>query len=342
MKISQYIFVFYISLHCLNVFGQDAMFSIFRNNDTYLNPANTFNHFIEEESILKLNLHFRDQWKSIGEGDTYTAVKIQGDYNFYKSNVDGFNGGLVFLNDRSSNGGLVNSGLQLLGSYTRKLSDFGQSYGSHVITVGSSVTFAQTRTELDKLWFGRQFNLNLNQRDLTLSSGEELRLESANYTDINIGGRWMYIEDKNNFYMLGLSLSHMNNPTLGPLNTSFSLPTRLLIQAEASFEMTEVFNHLPSLLFVTQGPFWQLRPTYHVSIDINNDDNSFALLSGISTRITNSIDAIIVDAVIFDIGLNSSSWNFDFSFDLNISSLKTYTSRNGAIEISFGYILNSN
>lgn len=330
-----------ISLFCLHLHGQDPIFSIYKIDDTYLNPANTFNQFIEEESILKLNLHFRDQWTSISEGDTYTTVKLQGDYNIYSSDLDGFNGGIMFVNDRSSNGGLVNTGLTLLGSYTRKLSQGRRSYGSHIVTIGSSFTFAQSNMSLDKLWFGRQFDLNANIRDLTLQSGEEFRLESFSYNDFNLGGRWMYVNDKNNYYMFGLSGSHLNNPTISSLNTNYSIPLRMVLQAEASFGLSENLNHIPSILYVKQDLFWQFRPSYHLSIDINNDDNSFALLAGASTRITNTIDGVVTDALIFDIGLTSKSWNFNFSFDVNISSLKTYTGRNGAIELSFGYILNS-
>lgn len=314
------------------------MFSILSMDDTYLNPANTFNPFYSN-SLVKFDLQFRDQWNSVSNGDTYATAKVQGEYNFYLSQYDAWNVGMYWLSDRSSSSGLRNNNLQLLGSYTRKLSETRSNKFSHIITAGAGISFAQTNADLGNLWFGRQFNLNTGFIDRTLTSGEEFRTDNYSYTSLDGGLRWMYLLDDNNYYMAGFSVAHFNSPTIEGTNQSFSINQRLLFQAEAHMELSDGIDHIPGLVFINHRPFWQLSPSYSISIDINSDDNLFALVSGVSARLVNSDDGIMMDAVIFNLGLQSDSWSFNFNFDLNSSSLSTFTNNNGAIELALSYSL---
>jgi len=319
--------------------SQDAMFSILSLDDTYLNPANTFNPFYNN-STLKFDLQFRDQWNSVSNGDTYATAKVHGEYNLYLSQYDAWNVGLFWLSDRSSGKGHKNSNLQLLASYTRKLSETRGNKYSHFITMGAGMSFAQTNADLENIWFGRQFNLNSNFIDRTLTSGEEFRIDNHSYSSIDGGLRWMYLLENDNYYMAGLSIAHLNNPSIESTNANFSISPRLLFQAEAHLDLSEGFNHIPGLVLINHGPFWQISPSYGLSIDIYNDDNSLSLISGVSARLINSVNGIMMDAIIFNLGLQSNTWSFNFNFDLNSSALKTYTNNNGAIELALSYSIN--
>lgn len=301
-----------------------------------MNPAYSFNPFLEN-TLISANLKFRDQWNSVSAGDTYSTAKVNVDYNVYNSSVDGFNLGVLFLSDRSNTGYLKNTSFQVLGSYTRKLTEGRGINNSQIITVGSSFSFAQTTTDLEQFWFSRHYNLNKLEIDKTLNSGEDFRINNYTYNDLNLGAKWMMIYDEKRYLMIGLSSSHTNQPSVESTNSTFQIPRRIVFQAEASLELSEKFNHIPGLLYVKQSPSWQLVPSYHFSADIYNEDNPFALVTGISSRIVNSIDGVLMDAILLDIGLTSSTWSFRFNFDINISPIRVYTNGNGAIELSLGY-----
>jgi hypothetical protein len=321
-----------------SLYAQEPIFSISNQSDTYLNPANTFSA-LTSDSYLKLNVQFRDQWNSISSGDSYATSKLQAEFNLYKSNYDAWNVGVIFLSDQSSARSLGYTSFQFLGSYTRKLSEGRKNKNLQMITLGGLFGFNQLSSNVGDLWFGRQFNLNTFSIDRSLMSGEELRNEAYNYSNINLGARWTYIIDEDVHYSAGLSISNLNSPNVSSLNNDFSIDPRIVLQAEGSLYLSEGVQHAPSLIFVSQSGFWQFVPVYGVALDINNDEDDFSLTGGVGLRMVNSIESIMADAVLFNIGLRSVKWSFSFNFDMNISSLNTFTNSNGAIELTLGYSL---
>ncbi|MDA8693079.1 type IX secretion system membrane protein PorP/SprF [Saprospiraceae bacterium] len=324
-----------------NAYGQEPIFSISNQSDTYLNPANTFNAFTTD-TYLKLNVQFRDQWNSISSGDNYATSKLQAEYNVYESQNDAWNIGVIFLSDQSSARSLGFTSFQFLGAYTRKLSEGRKNRNLQMISLGGSFGINQLSSDVGDLFFGRQFNLNTFSIDRDLMSGEEFRNEAFNYNSINLGARWTYIIDEDVHYSAGLSVSNVNSPSVSSQNSDFSIDPRIILQAEGSLALSDGFQHRPSLIFVSQSNFWQFVPAYGVTLDINSDEDDFSLLGGVGLRMVNSIESIMADAVLFNVGLRSSKWSFSFNFDMNVSSLRTFTSSNGAIELTLGYNLMSN
>lgn len=317
------------------------MFSVALGDDTYLNPANTFNA-ITSDAYLKFNVQFRDQWNSVSVGDSYATSKLQAEYNVYESQYDAWNVGLIFLSDQSSARSLGYTTFQFLGSYTRKLSGDRKNNDSHMVSFGGSFGFNQLKSSVGNLWFGRQFNLNTFAIDNSLMSGEEFRIDSYNYNSLNIGARWTYRIEKDLYYTAALSISNINSPSVSALDDAHSINPRLVFQGEASLYLSPGFEHMPALTFVSQSGFWQLVPAYRVAIDINSDEDSFSLLAGVGMRAVNSIESVIADAILINLGLRSPNWSFSFNFDMNVSSLRTFTNSNGAIELALGYNLTSN
>lgn len=335
------ILLFAVSLVSIHSYGQEPIFSVATGNDTYLNPANTFNS-LTSDTYLKLDVQFRDQWNSISSGDSYATSKLQAEYNLYESQYDAWNVGLIFLSDQSSARSLGYTTFQVLGSYTRKLTGDRRNNDSHMVSFGGAFGFNQLRSSIGDLWFGRQFNLTTFSIDNSLMSGEEFRTNGYNYNSLNVGGRWTYFIEKGVYYTAALSLSNLNSPSVSTLDDTHSIDPRLIFQTEAAIYLAEGFQHMPALTFVSQAGFWQLVPSYKVAIDINSDEDSFSLVAGVGMRTVNSIESIMADAVLFNLGLQSANWRFSFNFDMNISSLKTFTNNNGAIELALGYQLISN
>ncbi len=320
-----------------HTYAQDPILSMNNFKSTYLNPANTFNP-INGYTKLEASLQYRDQWNSLNQGDTYSTFIAQADYNFYNSDIDGWNAGILFFNDRSSTALLKRSYVQMQTSYTRKFNG-GRGIIGQYLTAGVSYGFAQINADINNVWFGRQFNLTSKEIDITLDPGESGILAAYDYNDLTVGLKWENYLDDNNFYKVGFSLAHFNSPTLETVNIDHTIATRYTLQAEASFELSESFNHLPSLLFVKHYSFWQFVPAYNISIDIDNDENPFAVVAGLGTRIVNGFETTMVDVVLLNIGLDSNNWNFRFNFDINVSSLQEYTNGSGAIELKLGFAI---
>ncbi len=321
--------------------SQDPIFSISDFEELYLNPAYSFNA-ITEDTRVSANLKFRDQWNAVNVGDVYNTSRVLADFNIYKSYVDGFNGGIMFLSDRSNTQNLKTTSIYFQGSYTRKISGGRGNDDSQFITLGSSFAFSQTNMDLQNLWFSRQYDINRFEIDQSLESGEEGRQNSIGYRDLNIGARWMMMYDDNKYIKIGLSVSHINGAEIEGLNSSYNMTSRYVLHAESSLELSERLYHKPSILFISQNPFWQIVPAYRLSIDITNLENPFALVIGPAARILNSTNGVMMDAILLEVGLESQTWNFKFNFDINTSSLQTFTNGNGAIELSLGYKIVSN
>ena len=325
----------------ISLYGQEPIFSISTSTDTYLNPANTFNA-ITSDAYLKFDVQFRDQWNSVRTGDSYATSKLHAEYNIYESQYDAWNMGVIFLSDQSSARSLGYTTFQLLGSYSRKLTGDRRNRDSHMITLGGAFAFNQMSSSVGNLWFGRQFDLNTFSIDNSLMTGEEFRNYSYNYNSLNIGGRWTYLIEKGIYYTAALAISNLNNPSVSSLNQDYGISPRIVFQSEAAMYLSDGFEHIPALTFVSQNGFWQLVPSYKVSIDINSDEDAFSLLAGVGVRAVNSVESVMADAVLFNLGLHSPNWSFCFNFDMNISSLRTFTNSNGAIELALGYSLTRN
>lgn len=318
-------------------FAQDPIFSQILKNNTYLNPANSFNA-LADNSKLKFDFQYRDQWDNVEVGDNYSTSKVNADYNFYKSQVDSWNAGLLFVSDRSNSGYLKQTSFQLFTAYSRKLGGAGRGHAySSMLTFGASLGFGQTNIDLSNLWFGRQYDLATLSVDNSINSGEPTNVDNTSFLDINLGGRFVKYTGEDTYLSGGLSLSHVNEPQLHQSNTNLTLAPRLTAQFDAQLPLGKSLFHKPGITFVQQDWALQIVPSYLLSFDLDHPEEDFTLISGISSRIVNGLDATIMDAFIIHLGISSSKWHLYFSFDINTSTLRPATNGVGALELGMGY-----
>jgi type IX secretion system PorP/SprF family membrane protein len=320
-------------------FGQDAVFSNINLDDTYLNPANSFNAFTTE-SIASFDLQFRDQWSAITNNNTYATIKLQGDVNIYKTDSDSWNGGLVFLSDRSNEGFLKQTSVRFIMAYTRRLT--GRSFrneGSHFLSAGFSFGLAQTNVDYGALWFGRQYDTNLLTINTTLETGEIFNTDPVSYNDMNFGLKWLYFLDDESIFTAALGVDHLNGPSISNINQAVALDKRFTLQLSASLSIDESLSHEPHFTLINQGPFIQIVPGYKLSLGLDNLESDFAISLGLAARVVNSINGILMDAALINIGLSGRNWNMNFNFDLTTSDIKNFANGNGAIELTLGYMI---
>jgi len=173
------------------------------------------------------------------------------------------------------------------------------------------------------------------QRDL--DSGEQFSTDEADFIDLSLGGRFLHKMDQKAYYTIGIGLNHFNQPSLNDADSSISYTPRFNFQAEALLSLSNNLYHKPSFIFIKQSWAYQFIPSYILLFDLNNAEDDFALSTGLSSRIVNGINGTIIDALILHLGIASTKWHLNFSFDLNTSSLQQATNGIGAIELALGY-----
>ncbi|NNF20753.1 MAG: hypothetical protein HKN67_02340, partial [Saprospiraceae bacterium] len=197
-----------------SAFGQDAFSSHLDKSDLFINPANTNIPLINNVKA-KAFLSYRDQWNALSPDASYRTAFAEGDFNMYKSAVDAWNLSFIFMNDRADKGNLQQNMIQFSTAYTRRLSgDKINLRKSLFMSAGIAIAINQVGTNFENLWFGRQFDTNLLAVDLTIPSGENFIYDNISFVNLNLGMRWIYIDQNFNQFSTGISLNNINSPNI--------------------------------------------------------------------------------------------------------------------------------
>ena len=242
------------------------------------------------------------------------------------------------MNDRADKGNLQQNMIQFSTAYTRRLTgDKVKLRNSLFMSAGVAFAINQIGTNFEKLWFGRQFDTNLLAVDITRPSGENFIYDNISFLNLNIGMRWIYIDQNYNQYATGISLNNINNPNISLREEIVPLKSKLTFFFETIMELNEEMIHKPGIQLSFQSPSFQIVPSYIIGFNVNEEDSSMDV--GVASRISNSFSGVIADSVILLLGLSNKGYRIGFSFDFNVSPLSQYTNGNGALEISFDYTL---
>lgn len=243
---------------------------------------------------------------------------------------------MVLLNDRSINALLKTNSFLLSTAYTRKFSS--NKSRSNIITIGTSVGYHSSNINLDDLWFGRQYDLAAFEISDNMSNGETTILDNRRYASINVGGRWIANLDSKNKVSLSLAVLQINKPTIGFNEENTRISSRVYASATYRGILTRFLSQNVGFSYTQQLNSFQLNPFYQIQYALPDNDDVSLLLS-MSGRIANSINGILLDAVIPAIGIQSNTWQAQISYDVNVSSLRMTTPNAGALELTLRYYL---
>ena len=317
------------------VYGQDPYFSGL-GTSLYNNPAaSLINLDGDEETKGSLSTTYRDQWSKVSN-NAYKTTNLEGNLRIYESTLDCWNIGMVLLNDRSINALLKTNTILLTTAYTRKFAS--SRSRSNIITVGSSVGYHSSNINLNDLWFGRQYDLSIFEVSENMSNGETTILDNRSYFSLNVGGRWIANLDSKNKVSLSVAVHQLNRPTIGFNEENNSLSSRVVAIGSYRSTLTRFLSQELGLSYTHQLNSYQLNPYYQVIYALPDNDDISLLLS-LSGRIANSINGVLLDAVIPAIGIESNTWQARISYDVNVSSLRMTTPNAGALELTLGYYL---
>jgi type IX secretion system PorP/SprF family membrane protein len=322
--------------------AQDLHFSQFNETPALVNPALT-----GAEGPLKISLINKDQWKTVTKAFKTYGANVEarialGGGGKSKSTVakqkvfNGLNVGLSFFSDKTGDGALATNKASL------SLSTFLAITKAHYISVGLQNSYIQRKVNVGNFIFPDQYNGAIY--DPNFKSGESFATQNYWYSDAAAGVLYSYDQDRKSFDIetlfrthIGFSLYHMLQPKdqfIFPDQDSYY---KYVIHGDLVKSIGKTHIAIaPSFLIQMQGPSREILFGTLVKHSIKgnskytgkNRRSSFGY--GLYYRTS--------DAIIFSSVLElAERYAIIFGYDVNISSLKSASSRRGGFEIGLKY-----
>jgi type IX secretion system PorP/SprF family membrane protein len=299
--------------------AQDIHFSMYNLSPLTMNPANTGNY----NGDWRVMGNYRAQWREIDKA--YNTYSIGGDMNFYPANQN-VAAGIFLVNDKSG-GNLGVTKVFVSGAYHKKIAGFKLSAGIQPGVVIKTL-------DINSHTFPNQLNWNTGSFDNSLANNESYVTQRITYFDLNAGfnvsKRIKKFEPE-----IGGSFFHLTNPRESFYADANKLPVRQIyfgsLRYYATNKIAVVPNTVVNVTAKANDWIFGLNLEYTLSKSTffeNKVFGGFMWRKGVKR---------ISDAAIVNLGLKFYNYTIGFSYDINVSPLKTATSSKGAYEIALIY-----
>ncbi|HYC29894.1 MAG TPA: PorP/SprF family type IX secretion system membrane protein [Chitinophagaceae bacterium] len=309
--------------------AQDPNFSQFFVSPLSLNPALTgkFN------GTLRVAGNYRNQWPAFTRAFITSTLSVDAPILTNRlPETDTWGVGIMAMTDKTADGILTANFVSITTAYHKGLDED----GLHQLGVGFQGTFGGRRLDGTRLDFEDELDL---QGTWTNHTDEPINNQqiNVNYFDLSAGILYNGSTDGYNNFYAGVSVYHINRP-----RESFSgdaglyvLNPRITANIGGSFPVgTDKNLHLTAMMS-TQAKALNIVAGGVLAFNVNGDENNPTnVYLGAFTRFSNLNDAIIPH-----VGLEFGSFRLGASYDVNISSLKVGSQRQGGIELALIYTL---
>lgn len=310
--------------------AQDIHFSQFDETPLQLNPANAGVHH-----DVRVIANYKSQWKAIGS--PYKTFAVSADLKLLKKKKHHLGLGIDFFNDKAGDANMGTSQGNIHLSGIININD------KSLISAGLMGGFTQRSMSSDKLQWGNQYDgMNYNS---SLATGEPTTV--SNYTFADLGAGIQYSYGTNEMYIsannakkvnIGVSVFHPHQPSYSFYGSKTErLHMKLVLHGDASIGIPNTNLVLkPSYIVFMQGAVKEITPgmTFQYILQegskYTKNKKPAALSLGGYYRLQ--------DAFIALIKLEYANYSIGFSYDVNLSKLKTVTSTKGGFEISLRFI----
>ena len=230
--------------------------------------------------------------------------------------------GGVILRDVAGTGNLTSTKVYGSVAYHQML-----NLGS-LLSLGFNVGWANKHINTANLTFPSQWNgkfFDVKQTGLA----PQLDRNNINYLDIQAGMNYAYFPDENTYFNLGFSTAHLNRPRESFFDEKSGVDNRIPVRHTAflngSFKLNDQWIVNPNSYVSLQAKSyeWLLGANAHYNL---SGDGKNVLIGGVYYRSG--------DAVIPMVGLGFKDYNFTFTYDATMSTLKNYNGSRGAFEFS--------
>ena len=311
-----------------SVQSQDIHFTQFYASPLTLNPALTGLF----DGDWRFTGNYRNQWRSIGD-IPFTTFSLGFDkpIRIYSEQL---NIGVVFLNDQSGIVNLTTNRFYGNISYSKKI-------GKQLFSIGIQPGYIMEGYDLNKYSFNEQFDLGnkSNMFNKTFNAFETLN-DGLSFFDLNSGVYWNGKLTDAFSPFVGFTLYHITRP-----NRSFSkvksdttrFGLRNAVQIGASIKLGQRTRLKPNIINMYEKGATEMLAGSNIEYDLTSSSIK-TVYAGAEGRYgwNNTFDATTIIA-----GAIWKSFNVGFSYDLNMSNLRTATDMKGAWEISVIYISKS-
>jgi type IX secretion system PorP/SprF family membrane protein len=305
-------------LLCSAVKAQDPHFSQFFASPLTLNPALTGKF----DGMWRLTANHRNQWLAIDRAFVTTSFSF--DMPILKNSIpegDVFGIGVSGLNDASSSGILNQNYLSLSTSYHRALDE----NRFNTIGVGFQGTYSSVNLKTEKLFFEDQLGANgwtgVSQENI---GNNAIIANVKPYFDFNAGVLFSGSTNGVNNYYAGISLYHINRPSVQLRERdAWKLTNRLTFQAGGSFSLSDNIGLNVSAIHQVQNKASETILGGNLSFYAGgSEDRPTNLYAGSWYRLN--------DAIIPFIGLEFGSTRLGISRDITVSNLKDAVNQGNA------------
>lgn len=291
----------------------DAHFTQYYAHPLWLNPALTG----VNDGYYRVSANYRYQWPSISS--PFTTKGVSGDMAV----SDAFSVGLTILNQTTGDGGYFYNNGYLSVSYKARLTEY------KILSGGFQIGMLNRGIDPGKFQYGSQYNPLIGY-DPTIPSNELFLRANATALDGSFGLVYFDAEpDKAMNAFFGASVYHPTQPRNQFLSNGNDnkVPMRFAVHGGMRMRMSDRLDITPHAVFLKQGDASEV--TGGLSLNMNIQDGA-DLLFGTTYRLN--------DAVAPNIGIHLNGFTIGFSYDINMSKLKTASSANGGYELSISFI----
>lgn len=317
-----------------NVSAQDIHFSQFYMSPLNLNPAMT--------GVMNCNVrmiaNFRNQWASV-TSNPYNTFSASYDQKMTIGRSDYFGIGGTLFGDVAGESRFATLAGTLSGSYSKLIG--GNRNSSHYLVLGASAGVRQRSIkDLAALRFGDQYNRGGDPFPVSVESGVPGFNNNYLFADVNGGLMYFAVFNKSNSVWLGAAMNHINKPNQAFYDGEFfELSSRYTVHGGAEIEISNQFDVLPGFVYLKQSQAFELNVGTSVRKVLSKTNYEYqAVQLGVWVRMANSVQSsFITDALIFSTRFDYDQFGIGFSYDVNLSELRTASNGNGAFEFALIY-----
>lgn len=313
--------------------AQDIHFSQFYMAPLNLNPAMTGVMNCQQ----RISGNYRNQWASVLRDKAFQTYNVAYDSKIPVGRYDYIGIGGSLWGDKAGSLSYRTNQLSLDFSYAKKMGGYRKK--ASYLVMGAELGLAQRGLNtLDARW-GSQNNNGVF--DPTLPSNENIfTRDQFMFADVSAGLLWFSVIDENTNFFVGGAYDHINRANQSFTKDKFvPLFSKFTIHAGGEVGMNDRISFVPGIVTFLQGPYLQVNGGTSLRFILGSSKRSSeAIQFGVWTRLANKDEGgMLMDALIVSTRFEYSQFTLGFSYDQNVSSLKSASRGNGGFEFSLQY-----
>lgn len=314
----------------VSAFAQDVHFSQFDETQLQLEPADA-----GVQHDVRIVTNYKNQWQTVGS--PYKTFALSADARLLRAKKHHLGLGIDFFSDKAGDANLKSNQVNLSLSGIINVSEYSK------ISAGLMTGLAQRSITVDGLQWGNQYDgMAYNG---ALPTGETVTPQSFNFVDLGAGMEYsygnseMYISANNARRInIGVSIFHPHNPTYTFYGDKTQiLHTKYVFHGNASIGVKNTNLVLkPSYIVFLQGGVKEITPGLTFQYILQEGSK----YTGNKKPSAFSIGGYyrVQDAFIAVAKFEYSNYAIGFSYDINLSKLKTVSKARGGFEVSLRFI----